>query len=221
MRWMTGAGDDVPTQARRARDLLWWGALLSGFVLRAISFNAEIGQPHSWRQAHVASNIEYFVARGPGIVSETFEKRIGTNDRFSNAPGPVMRVFDGPVYQNLAAIVCRLTGLGAVQGGRAVNLIVFLALAGAMDAILRRLSFKPRVRRLALFAYAISPLAVYYESTLLPDSLASLCAALTVLAYLHLTEPGSTRLPPWAWTIVLYAASLTGTLIKTPSPYRR
>ncbi|MFQ5502247.1 MAG: hypothetical protein ACE5EQ_08080 [Phycisphaerae bacterium] len=179
--------------------------LLFGLFLRTRHFDYELTSHHSWRQAHVASNIFFLLKNGYGLKMQEFNKTQRE------------KIFDGPLYQNLVAAVCRATGSRIVPAARLVNLFTYIGLCLTLFFILVEIRVSVWTGLATVFLYSASPLTVYYDRAVIPDNLATLLAFLSLLGYLrctHWSGPGQAR--SMFWYALMVIAGVAATFIKSP-----
>jgi hypothetical protein len=154
---------------------------------------------HLFRQAHVAANIDKYVALGPSLVPRTWNLDVP----FS--------LFDFPAYQLLVAELCRRFVLPVLPAARAVNVLVFALLLLAYGLLLERTRLPSAQRTLALVLFACAPINVFYLSSPMVDGLALLAAAASLLGWLKWEDAGSP-----GWYAMSLAAGVLATLVKNP-----
>ncbi len=154
---------------------------------------------HTFRQAHVAANIDKYVAHGLSLRPATYNVDV---------PGAL---FDFPLYQLAVAGLCRALGLPGVPTARALNIALFAAALGVAASLLLALGARAAERAFALGFFAWSPLNLFYWPTPFVDPLGVLLALLSLRGYLAWDARGARS----GYTAML-AAGLLATLIKNP-----
>ncbi len=176
--------------------------LLSAVAMMVKDLDAPIHGSFYFRQAHVASNIELFVERGPSLVPATY-----------NLDVPYA-VFDFPAYQLLVASICRSLGSDPLVTSRAVNVAILALTLLLIDRLLAAAG-TGRIHRVACgFLFCFSPMNLFYYQTPFVDPLAIGLALLSLYAFIRLEAvEGSRRL---LWLAILLVGSVLSTLIKSP-----
>lgn len=146
-------------------------SVLVGLYFRTKCFACEIDAWSAFRQAHVASNIIYFVRDGVSITTEMFTKNMA------------YKVFDFPLYQQLVAVICRYFGTDILLTGRGINLAIYVASYLTLYRLMRHFEIRTSTVLIVLFCYSVSPLNIYYNRALIPDNLAILFSFLSLLLF--------------------------------------
>jgi hypothetical protein len=169
----------------------------------ATALLGELDEPlhgaHTFRQAHVAANIEKYVSGGLSLRPSAYNVDV---------PGAL---FDFPLYQLGVAALVRATGLPPLETARAVNVGLWAATLLAGAALLRELRAGAVERALALGLVAWSPLLAFYAPTPLVDPLAVLLSLLSLLGYLRWDARGGRAAATLMWLTGVLAC-----LIKNP-----
>ena len=132
-----------------------------GLLLRLVGFDHDIDGNHMFRQAHVASNIEYLIANGLLTHPDAYEQHFS------------IRYFDYPLYQQLSYLLHQVTSIPAVQSGRIINLICYVALNIYTWLLLKEVDTPKKIIEYTLGFYALSGLAAFYNRAIVPDNLAT------------------------------------------------
>jgi hypothetical protein len=155
---------------------------------------------HIFRQAHVASNIEFFLRDGISLAPAMYAKN--TSDK----------LLDFPLYQQIVTVLCNTFKTPVIQTGRGVNIVVYMLNCFALWGILHtRCKFAARVVIATILLYSLSPLSVFYERAIIPDNLAILLSLLSLWCFLWWVESDA--------PVAFVGMTLTGvlaTLIKNP-----
>lgn len=143
----------------------------------AAALVGELDEPlhgeHTFRQAHVAANVEKYVSDGLSLRPSAYNVDV---------PGAL---FDFPLYQLGVAALCRTTGLAPLPAARAVNVAVWAATLLSVAGLLRTLGAGAIERAFAVGLVAWSPLAAFYAPTPLVDPLAVWLSLLSLAGYLR------------------------------------
>jgi hypothetical protein len=215
------------TPVRTARPAVWLVAIVVfGLLPRAVGLRHNIDGNMLTRQAHIASNVYFFLRDGITIPTRTFNKRYGYPDpdartleegmrpyALQNPSNLHYRIYDFPLYQMIAALFCRLTGADILLVCRLMNLVLYALFSGVLYAIMRRTKVPPAVALCALFVLAISPLQIFYSHAVHPDNLAVLLSYLSLLFFLRRQDPSSRTV---ADGVFLFVTGILAALIKSP-----
>ncbi len=151
-----------------------------GITFRFQDFNHDIDGMHTFRQSHVASNIELLMKDGIFSSPNMYAK----NNSY--------KFFDYPLYQQIVAVLCNSFDTPVVQTGRVFNIIIYLLNSLIFWGILRiRCKFSERVAFVTILLYSVSPLSIFYERAIIPDNLAILLSFLSLWFFLGWDENGS------------------------------
>jgi len=160
---------------------------------------AALAGHHLFRQAHVAANIDKFVAEGLSLRPRTY-----------NLDAP-LSLFDFPAYQLLVAQICRVGTLPSLPTARAVSGLCLVGLLLAYHRVLCRLRVPLTPAAHALLFFAAAPMVVFYFSAPIVDGLALLGAGVSLWAF---TEwEGGGGLP---WYELMIGGGVLSTLVKSP-----
>ena len=184
----------------------WWLAR-SGLVLAiavvlvviALRWDRPLAGHHLFRQAHVAANVETFVASGLSLVPRTY-----------NFDAP-FAMFDFPAYEVLVAALCRLGRLPALPTARVVSGLLLLALVVVLARVLAEVGIRGSRASCALLFVAASPLVLFYSTSPIPDGLALLFSALSLWAFVRWDAAGGA-----ASYLALAGAGALAALVKSP-----
>jgi hypothetical protein len=165
----------------------------------AMRIGAPLRGHHLFRQAHVAANIDRYVALGLSLTPRTWNLDVP----FS--------FFDFPAYQLLVAELCRHFALPTLPVARAVSVLLFALILGVYAVLLRHTCTPEMPRALTLVLFAYAPLNLFFLSAPLPDGLALLAAAVSLWGFVRWED--ERRLEAWA---VMVSAGLLSSLIKNP-----
>lgn len=186
-----------PRRAVIARVLLV-AALLPAFALMLGELRQPLRGEHTFRQAHVAANIEKYVAHGLSLRPEAYNVDV---------PGAL---FDFPLYQLGVAWLCRTFGLPPVPTARAVNIALFALTLVVASRLMALAGASAGERALGLTFFAWSPLNLFFWATPFVDPLAVLAALLSVAGYLR-WERGLR-----GGYVTMLGAGVVATLVKNP-----
>jgi hypothetical protein len=158
---------------------------------------------HYFRQTHVASNIDKYVADGLSLHPATYN---------TDAP---LALYDFPAYEILVAALCRTLRTPALETARVVNLVFFSLTYFMLDRLMARTRVRPIASLATLFVFAWAPLNLYYVWTPIPDVLAVSASLASLLAFVcwEASPPG------WRASLLFAAMCLSGvlaTLVKNP-----
>lgn len=187
----------TPRRVVVARALLLL-TLLPVFALLLGELREPLRGEHTFRQAHVAANVEKYLAHGLSLRPEAYNLDV---------PGAL---FDFPVYQLAVAWACRTFGLPPVPAARALNIALFALTLAVAARLLAATGATAGERALTLAFFAWSPLNLFFWATPFVDPLAVLAALASLLGYVR-WERG--RAGGYA---VMLGAGLLATLIKNP-----
>jgi hypothetical protein len=192
-RARTGA----PRRVVAARALLL-AALLPAFALMLGELREPLRGEHTFRQAHVAANIEKYLEHGLSLRPETYNVDV---------PGAL---FDFPAYQLAVAWVCRAFGLPPLPTARGLNVALFALTLGVAARLLAATGATASERALSLAFFAWSPLNLFFWATPFVDPLAVLASLASLLGYVR-WERG--RAGGYA---AMLGAGVLATLLKNP-----
>lgn len=194
-----------PRLAGRLRTLVLL-ALLSALAGLLLPLHARLQGVHTFRQTHVAGNIEKYVARGLTLRPETYNL---------DTPG---HLYDFPLYQLLVAVVCRVTGWPVLPVARAVNVVCIVGVWWAAAWLMRRAGLPVVQRAATLVLLAWSPLLLFYGAVPHVDVLALVLSMLSLAGFVAWTESSRELARPEARVGYgfMLAAGVLATLIKNP-----
>ncbi len=187
------------------------GLVLLGLALRLPGISHDVDGIHIFRQVHVAANIHFLVEGGPSLLTRRFTEN-ALMPAVMGADAADYRIYDGPLYQNLVALLVRATGWPLALTARVLNLCAFVVGALALVALLRATRVAEPVVPWAVFFYVTSPLLMFYERAVIPDPLAATLALLALVAYFRWNRPMGSR----GWYVVLLLAVNVAAYIKSP-----
>jgi hypothetical protein len=173
--------------------------LLAPLLVMTARIDSPLQGHHLFRQAHVAANIDKFVALGPSLVPRTWNLDVP----FS--------LFDFPAYQLLVAELCRRFAWSVLPAARAVNVLVFVLILLVYGLVLGRTRLPGAQRALALLLFASAPINVFYLSSPMVDGLALLAAAVSLWGWVKWEDAGQ----PGIYAMSL-SAGVLATLVKNP-----
>ncbi len=179
------------------------GILLPAVVAMAWGIFAPIHGNFYFRQAHVAANIEKYVAHGLSMTPETYNFDIPYS------------LFDFPLYQLVVAAVARLFGGDPLVTARLLSILSFVLSFLVIDRLLARTSIPKGQRLFVLFFFVYAPLNLFYFLTPLVDCLAILLSLLSLYALVRWDEAGRPAAKNWFWHLMV-ASGVVSTLIKNP-----
>jgi hypothetical protein len=186
--------------ARRIRHLNRIVAFLP-LVLLFGDLGRRIDGAHTFRQAHVAANIEKFLAQGLSLKPATY-----------NLDAP-FSLFDFPLYQLLVAGLCRGLGLSVLVTARVVSILVFTALTVVLERLLARGRVHPRQAFFCLGLFLVAPLGLFFYSNPMVDGLAVLLSFLCLHAFVRWEEERSDLGVFWG---LMAVTGVLSTLVKNP-----
>ncbi|MEE8270948.1 MAG: DUF2142 domain-containing protein [Alphaproteobacteria bacterium] len=157
--------------------------------------------PHDFRQTHVASNIEFYMANGLSIPSESYSRAMSD------------RVYDFPLYQHMVATLSRLFDGDPVVTGRLINVTCYLMLSAILFFLLSALEVKDTISVLSVWIVAISPLHTYYSTAVIPDNLAILFSFASLFFFVK--DHRSPR-PAWRYYVLFVGFGVLAALVKNP-----
>ena len=187
--------------ARRIRVLNRIVVFLPCLLLAGQDLGRRIDGAHTFRQAHVAANIEKYLAQGLSLRPATYNLDIPYS------------LFDFPLYQLAVAGLCRLLGSPVLATARVVNLTVLAALCFVLERLLARCRVHPRHALFCLGLFLAAPLNLFYFSNPMVDGLAVLLSFLSLYAFVCWEEAATGGVGYWA---LMVAAGVLSTLIKNP-----
>jgi hypothetical protein len=176
--------------------------VLSGAVLvLARSLTSEIYGNFYFRQAHVAANIELYLAHGLSLRPETYNLDIPYS------------LFDFPAYQLLVAALSRAADTPPLLTARLVSILTFLLSALVIERILAACRVSSLHRTLTVLFFSIAPLNLFYFQCPMPDCLAVASSLVSLYGYvLWDSKPPRKRLG----LVLLLGGGVLATLIKNP-----
>ena len=187
--------------ARRLRVLNRIVVFLPCLLLVGQDLGRRIDGAHTFRQAHVAANIEKYLVQGLSLRPATYNVDIPYS------------LFDFPLYQLAVASLCRLLGSPVLVTARVVNLAVLVALCFVLERLLARCRVHPRHALFCLGLFLAAPLNLFYFSNPMVDGLAVLLSFLSLYAFVCWEEAATGGAGFWA---LMVGAGLLSTLIKNP-----
>lgn len=198
--------DSLPHDRALAPPRLAWigfvAIVLLGVWLRSRDFSHDVDGMHGFRQSMIAANVEYMVRDGITITAMLPTKN------------ETLRIYDFPLYQQIATLLCRVTGAEVMPVCRALSIAIYVLTALVILLLLAQtLKFPLSHALLAVGFYTISPLTVFYNRTPLPDNLAVLLAFASLWAFLRWYQGASH--PRLSYLLMLLGGA-GATLIKNP-----
>jgi len=173
------------------------------FLPSVVGMAARIASPlrghNLFRQAHVAANIDAFLARGASLTPGTW-----------NLDVP-FRLFDFPAYQLLVAELCRHLSLPPLPAARALNILIFVLTLLVCGRVLERICRRETQRALALLFLAYAPLNVFYLSAPMVDGLAVLAASASLWGFVKWEDEHRAL-----WYVVMVSTGVLSALVKNP-----
>ncbi len=160
------AVEKKPVFGRRVEIGLLVAVLLLTLGLRLIRIDSPLLDFHANRQTQTASNTQGFAEHTLNLFKPTFL----LIDADGNAPGVTEMEF--PIYQYILGLLARVVGMHDFMG-RLFSTFLGVGV-GAYTYLLARRYFGIIAALGAAVAYAISPVAVYYNRSFQPDTLALL-----------------------------------------------
>jgi len=173
--------------------------LLPAVAVMARDLSAPIQGNFYFRQAHVAANIEKYVAQGLSLKPATYNFDIPYS------------LFDFPAYELAVAGVCRLLGTDPLVTARLASIGLFVLSFLVVDRLLAGGSMGTVHTLLALLFFAWAPLNLFYFQTPLPDCLAISASLISLYAFLRWDEAGDRK-----WWLLMTASGVLSTLVKDP-----
>jgi len=173
------------------------------YSVYGVTYNWTMGfmSGHEFRQAHTA------------IVAHYIDKQ----DNFSliyetpifGKPW-VSLLLEVPIYEWSVVLLSRATGLPHVVAARTVTAVCFYLTLPAVYLLLGRLGV-PKVRRLLPLALVLgAPVYIYYSRAFLMDSMALMCSAWWLLAFVRTMDERR-----WTWLALAVVAGTGAALIKS------
>jgi hypothetical protein len=178
------------------------GILVCALAVTTAKLDAPLRGDFYFRQAHVAANIEQFIANGLSIVPATY-----------NLDVPYA-VFDFPLYQLLVATICVVLESDPLFTARIVNVAVFVLTALLVNSLLARAEIPRAHRLMTLFLFCFSPMTLFYSQAPFVDPLAISLSLLSLFAFLGLNGTRGVH-RALQFTLLVTAGTLS-TLIKSP-----
>jgi hypothetical protein len=186
---------------RRIRVLNRIVVFLPCLLLVGQDLGRRIDGAHTFRQAHVAANIEKYLAQGLSLRPATYNLDIPYS------------LFDFPLYQLAVAGLCRALGTRVLVTARVVNVVIFAVLCFVLERLLARCRVHPRHALFCLGLFLAAPLNLFYFSNPMVDGLAVLLSFISLYAFVCWEEATTGGLGFWALMVV---AGVLSTLIKNP-----
>jgi hypothetical protein len=186
---------------RRTRVLNRIVVFLPCLLLVGQDLGRRIDGAHTFRQAHVAANIEKYLAQGLSLRPATYNLDIPYS------------LFDFPLYQLAVAALCRALGSPVLATARVLNLAILALLCFALERLLGRCRAHPRHALFCLGFFLAAPLNLFYFSNPMVDGLAVLLSFVSLYAFVCWEEATTGGLGFWALMVV---AGVLSTLIKNP-----
>jgi hypothetical protein len=176
--------------------------VITGAVLvLSRSLNSEIYGNFYFRQAHVAANIELYLAHGLSLRPETYNLDIPYS------------LFDFPAYQLLVAALSRAAGTPPLWTARVVSILTFLLAVLAIERILAACGVSSLHRTLTVLFFSFTPLNLFYFQCPMADCLAVASSLVSLYGYvLWDSKPPRRQLG----LVLLLAGGVLATLIKNP-----
>jgi hypothetical protein len=177
--------------------------VLAGAILvLARSLTSEIHGNFYFRQAHVAANIELYLAHGLSLRPETYNLDIPYS------------LFDFPAYQLLVAAVSRSAGSPPLVTARVVSILTFLLAALVIERILAACGVSSLHRILTVLFFSFQPLNLFYFQCPMADCLAVASSLVSLYGYVL----WDAKPPPrkGLGLVLLLAGGVLATLIKNP-----
>ncbi|HXB55492.1 MAG TPA: hypothetical protein VN461_11950 [Vicinamibacteria bacterium] len=156
---------------------------------------------HTFRQAHVAANIEKYLAQGLSLRPATYNLDIPYS------------LFDFPLYQLAVAALCGLLGSPVLVTARVVNISLFAVCCFLLERLLARCRVHPRQALFCLGLFLAAPLNLFYFSNPMVDGLAVLLSFLSLLAFVGWEETATGGVGLW---VLMVVAGVLSTLVKNP-----
>lgn len=196
-----------PRLAGRLRAVVFL-ALLLALACLLLPLHAPLRGAHTFRQTHVAGNIEKYVAHGLSLRPATYNL---------DTPG---QLYDFPLYQLAAAGLCRATGWPVLVVARALNVLGVLGVWLLAAALMRRAQMPASQRATTLVLLAWSPLLLFYGAVPHVDVLALALSMLSLACYLRWSDARLSNTAgrfdaPLNYALML-VAGVAATLIKNP-----
>jgi hypothetical protein len=146
--------------------------ILAGAILvLSRSLRSDIYGNFYFRQAHVAANIELYLARGLSLRPETYNLDVPYS------------LFDFPAYQLLVAAVSRAAGTPPLLTARLVSLASFLLAALVIERALAACGVSSLHRTLTVLFFSFAPLNLFYFQCPMPDGLAIASSLVSLFGY--------------------------------------
>ncbi len=156
---------EKPLLSRQAEIGLLLVILLLAFGVRMIRIDSPLLDFHAARQTQTASNAYYFATN----TANFFQPKFIYTDKQGNAPG--VTEMELPVYQYILGMTYRVTGVHDFMG-RLLSIFFGLGVTAYVWIIARRY-FGIIAAGTAALLYAITPVAVFFNRTYQPDTMAS------------------------------------------------
>jgi hypothetical protein len=198
---LTMTGPDTPRRETWILTGIFLAALI--YNLSGVTYHWTMGfmSGHEFRQAHTAIVARY----------------IDQQDNFSllyetpifGKPW-VSLLLEVPVYEWGVVLLSRTTGLPHVVAARTITALCFYLTLPAVWLLLGRLAV-PKPRRLLALALILSaPVYIYYSRAFLMDSMALMCSAWWLLAFVRTMDERR-----WGWLALAVVAGTLAALVKS------
>ncbi len=175
--------------------------ILIGLCLRINHFYHNIDGPHVFRQTMMTSNIYYFFFFFISTTTELFAKN------------HTHKIFDFPIYQQLATGIVILFKLEIVQAGRVLNIFIYLLTTLVLYELMVFLHLNRRLILIVIFLFSLSPLSVFYSRAVIPDNLPVLLGFYSLLYFLKWDIRKKHKKYHYAGMLI---TGILATLIKNP-----
>lgn len=143
--------------------------LLLAFVVRLHGFSSPVADWHSWRQADTSAVSRNFVKHGFDLLHPRFDDLSNIPAGKDNPQG--YRFVEFPIYNFFQAGLYLTVGIFSLeQWGRLVTIFSSLLTIWFLYAIIKKYADSTTGLFTAFF-YAVTPYAVYYGRTILPDQM--------------------------------------------------
>jgi hypothetical protein len=159
---------------------------------------------HTFRQSHIAANIEKYIANGLSLTPTTYNLDVPAH------------LFGFPAYQLAVAWICRTFSLTPLPVARAFNIVVLALVLLATDRLLAASRIARSQRLFVALCLTYSPLNLYYFQVPISDPLAILAGVVSLLGYVHWDRQPTGKKGACAFGVLL-AGGVLATLIKNPA----
>ena len=146
------------------------GILVPAIVMMTLGLFTPVHGNFYFRQAHVAANIEKYVAHGLSMTPETYNLDIP------------YALFDFPLYQLIVAGATRAFSGDPLVIARLLSILCFVLSFIVIDWLLARSSICESQQLFVLFFFVYAPLNLFYFQTPLVDCLAILLGLFSLYA---------------------------------------